>query len=178
MKAVSSSRTTRQLPAHPLLWLPRQSLPTRKTGTLPPTLGNGLCRSNHSGYRTQGLPRPLRATDRRFPPAMPGLPPRSHDSHRTANRALHILNLEGYFMRPPDSQPLSLQLGQDKSEENCLGTPIPNTPSFFRSGSEPINPRSSVTRHSRITRHRRRTIPFARASSRFNTHSASDIEAV
>jgi len=35
-----------------LLWLPWQSLPTRKTRTLPPTLGDDTCRSHYSSNRT------------------------------------------------------------------------------------------------------------------------------
>jgi hypothetical protein len=59
---------------------------------------------------TKGLPRPLRATDRHLPPSMPRLPLRSHDwSRSAASHGVHTFNLEGYFMSPPNSQPLSLQ---------------------------------------------------------------------
>jgi hypothetical protein len=81
-------------------------------------------------------------------------------------------------MRTPNPQPRSLQACDRQVRGQVSLDAPPNTSSFFLSASEPTNPRSSVTRHTAITRLRHRTIAFPLPSSRFNTHSVSGIEAV
>ena len=80
---------------------------------------------------------------------------------RTAHRRLHILNLGGHFMRTPGSQPLSLPTCPRQVRGEVSGDVLQMCPHSFVHAQCPIDPRSSVTRHSAITRLRHRTIAFA-----------------
>jgi len=81
-------------------------------------------------------------------------------------------------MRIHNSQPRALQTCSRQVREEVSPDAPPTTPLFLIPAQSPMNPCSSVAPLSAIPRHRQRTIAFPPASSRFNTHSASGIEAV
>jgi hypothetical protein len=118
------------------------------------------------------------ATDRCFTPAMPGLPPRLHDSYRPSHRRLYIPNLEGHFMRTVRSQRVPLQACLRQVRGEVSPDPPPSTSSSFHSGSAPS--KSLVIAHPtlRLNSFSHQNIAFSRASLSFNTRSASGIGAV
>ena len=176
--SLSASRTTPRLPPHPLLRFPRQSLPTTEINPLPPIVGDEVCRESCPNLKiTEGLSRPLRATHRRFPLALSGLPSRSHDSCRTARRRLHIPELRRHFMRTPTFPSLSPQTCRPQIQGEVSPDAAPSPSLRFRVDSaRPMNPCSALTNNSAMTPLRIRSpltaehsydpIPIAPAASR------------
>src|SRR6516162_250723 len=102
----------------------------------------------------------------------------SDDSYRTVHRRLHFPNLRGHLMSMLGSQPVSLQTCPRQVRLEVSWDALPMRPHSFLPPQHPTGLRSSVPRHSAITRLRHRTIALPPASSRFNTHTARGIEAV
>src|SRR5580692_1563743 len=110
---------------------------------------------------------------------MPGLPPRSDDSNRSAtNPGLCIPNLTGHFMRMLGSQPLPPQTCPKQVRAQVSSHALPGRSHCFLLGLHATDLRSLGTRHAARTPLQNDTIVLQQAFLRFNAHSTGAIEAV